>query len=83
MSDLRATLAVLHDLVAHDLVAKLQSGEAPAAYHAQAIALLKHNNVHVAPGAKNKALDKLRDTLEGLPIPGQAIAELLNAPEKD
>lgn len=61
-------LGELHSLVATELTRRIQSGEATAADIAQAIKLLKDNNISAIP-TDNNPLGKLVDNLkEKLPF---------------
>lgn len=80
MSSLKLKLATLHELTADQLISVIQNGvpvrddntgevhmaPAPAAYIAQAIQLLKHNNIQ-APLGKNRTTSKLAEALESMP----------------
>ena len=65
-TDLAQVLAALHDEVAKDLLAKVQSGETTAAILTAAIKLLQHNGIQGNPKAAVNPLFDLK----------QAIAEL-------
>ncbi len=56
-------LGELHSLVATELTRRIQSGEATAADIAQAIKLLKDNNISAIP-TDNNPLGKLVDNLK-------------------
>jgi hypothetical protein len=84
MSSLKTLLAQLHELTAEKLVEVISKGvpitdeatgevhyaPAPAAYIAQAINLLKHNNIQ-APLGKNKSTAALAGALSTLPDFGE------------
>ncbi len=59
---LQETLATLHEKLATELLKRVSSGEATAAEFAQAINLLKANNVQCNPGV-SKNLDQLQERI--------------------
>lgn len=82
MSDLKELLNDLHQLTAAELLKVIREGievvdkegnvvrqPAPATYYAQAIALLRQNNIQVAPGVKLGALAGLQKQLGALEQP--------------
>lgn len=79
--DLQQLLGTLHSKTAELLLGRIDSGEASAAEIAQAIALLKHNNI-TATRDDDAALTELRNRLQtrrkrGLRVVGgQDLADL-------
>lgn len=63
------TLGLLHEAVARDLLAKVQSGEATAAELNAAIRFLNDNNIE-ALRTEDNALGKLAETLPDFDIDG-------------
>lgn len=60
------TLGQLHELVAHALIDRIKSGEATAADFAQALKMLKDNNITAIPTSDNglgQLVGSLKDRL--------------------
>ena len=66
------TLGLLHEAVARDLLARVQSGEATAPELNAAIKFLKDNNVE-ALKVKGSALDQLAQSLPDFDVDGEGL----------
>lgn len=72
------TLGRLHELVAKELTRRIESGEATAADLAQAIKLLKDNNITAIPTSNNGLGQLVGSLKDRLPFTEVADVPLLN-----